>query len=150
MLETRISDLPNHVGADLGTTHWLTIDQARIDSFAKTTEDWQWIHTDPARAATGPFGTTIAHGYLTLSLVSRFLLDLLAVTDAVSSVNYGLDRVRFPSPVPSGCDVRASGELLDVQELSGGGAQTTSRVTVRTPDGIKPVLVADVLTRFLP
>ena len=150
MLETRLSYLPQHRGAELGSTDWLTIHQDRIDSFAETTEDRQWIHTDPARAAAGPFGTSIAHGYLTLSLVSRILLDLLVVTDAGSSVNYGLDRVRFPSPVPSGSEIRGSGELLDVQALDGGGVQATTRVTVHTADGTKPAVVADVLTRFIP
>ena len=150
MLKTRLRDLTQHRGADLGSTEWVTIDQDRIDLFAEATEDRQWIQTDPARAAAGPFGTTIAHGYLTLSLVSGFLLDLLVVTDAVVCVNYGLDRVRFPSPVPSGSEVRGFGELIDVQRLEGGGAQTTSRVTVHMADGIKPVVVADLLTRFLP
>jgi acyl dehydratase len=150
MLKTRLSDLPQHRGAELGSTDWLTIHQDRIDSFAETTEDRQWIHTDPARAAAGPFGTTIAHGYLTLSLVSGFLLDLLVVTDAVVCVNYGLDRVRFPSPVPSGSEVRGFGKLVDVRALDSGGAQTTTRVSVHTADGTKPVVVADVLTRFLP
>jgi acyl dehydratase len=150
MLETRLVDLPLHRGAELGTTAWLTIGQDRIDSFAETTEDRQWIHTDLARAAAGPFGTTIAHGYLTLSLVSGFLLDLLVITDAGSALNYGLDRVRFPSPVPSGSDVRGSGKLLDVKALDGGGVQATSRVTVHTAGGAKPAVVADVVTRFLP
>lgn len=150
MLKTRISDLPQHRGAELGCTDWLTIRQDRIDSFAETTEDRQWIHTDPARAAAGPFGTTIAHGYLTLSLVSGFLLDLLEVTDAVLCVNYGLDRVRFPSPVPSGSAVRGFGKLVDVRMLDSGGAQTITRISVHTAEGTKPVVVADVLTRFLP
>lgn len=149
MLTTRIADLSQHTGADLGSTEWLTIHQDRIDSFAAATEDRQWIHTDPARAAEGPFGTTIAHGYLTLSLVSSFLLDLLVVTDAVICVNYGLDRVRFPSPVPSGAEVRGSGQLLDVLSLDSGGVQTTTRVTVDKAGGGKPVVVADVLTRFI-
>jgi acyl dehydratase len=150
MLETRLANLPDHRGAELGTSDWLTVNQDRIDSFAETTEDRQWIHIDSDRAADGPFGTTIAHGYLTLSLVSRFLLDLLVVTDASSAVNYGLDRVRFPSPVASGAEVRGSGELVDVRPLDGGGVQTTTRITVRTADGTKPAAVADVLTRFLP
>ena len=150
MLKTLVRDLTEHRGADLGSTDWVTIDQDRIDSFAEATEDRQWIHTDPARAAAGPFGTTIAHGYLTLSLVSGFLLELLVVTDAVMCVNYGLDRVRFPSPVPSGSEVRGFGELIDVRRLEGGGAQTTTRVTAHMPEGTKPVVVADLLTRFLP
>ena len=150
MLETRLADLPQHRGVELGSTEWLTIHQDRIDSFAEATEDRQWIHTDPARAAEGPFGTTIAHGYLTLSLVSRILLDLLVVTDAGLGVNYGLDRVRFPSPVPSGADIRGSGELLDVRALDGGGMQAKTRITVHTAGGTKPAVVADVLTRFLP
>lgn len=150
MLNTRLSDLHQHRGAELGSTDWLTVHQDRIDSFAEATEDRQWIHTDPARAAAGPFGTTIAHGYLTLSLVSGVLINLLVVTDAALCVNYGLDRVRFPSPVLCGSEIRGFGQLVDVQVLEDGGAQTTTRVWVYTADGTKPAVIADLLTRFLP
>lgn len=150
MLETCLAALLDHRGAHLGTSDWLTVDQERIDAFAETTEDRQWIHVDTDRAAEGPFGTTVAHGYLTLSLVSRFLGDLLVVEDAGSAVNYGLDRVRFPSPVVAGAKVRGSGELIEVVELPSGGVQATTRITVQAADGAKPAAVADVLTRFLP
>jgi acyl dehydratase len=148
MLDVTIGGLANVVGADLGRSSWVLIDQARIDSFAETTDDRQWIHVDPERAATGPFGATIAHGYLTLSLVSRFLLELLVVRDASSAVNYGLDRVRFPAPVLAGSRVRGHGQLLDVRPLDA-GVQTTTRITVESDAGEKPVAIADVLTRFL-
>ena len=150
MLTTRLVDLTLQAGADLGCTDWLTIDQGRIDSFAELTEVRQWIHADPARAAVRPFGTTNAHGYLTLSLVSGLLLDLLVVSDAGLCVNYGLNRVRFPSPVPSGSRVRGFAQLIDVQRLEGGGAQTTTRASIHKADDRTPVVVADILARFLP
>lgn len=147
MLSVQIAELPSHQGADLGHSRWIEIGQARIDGFADVTEDRQWIHVDPTRAASGPFGTTIAHGYLTLSLVSVLLFELLDVRGAGSVVNYGLDRVRFPSPVPVGSRVRAHGSLLAVNDL-GHATQTTTRFTLEIDGGTKPAMVADVLTRF--
>lgn len=133
---------------DLGHTEWLAIEQDRVDGFAELTEDRQWIHTDPVRAAAGPFGGPVAHGYLTLSLVSFFLLDLLVIADAAGAVNYGLDRVRFPAPVPVGSRVRGHGTLLTAFEVAG-GVQATTRITVERDGATKPAAVADVLTRFL-
>ena len=133
---------------DLGTTDWVLVDQARVDGFAEVTEDRQWIHVDPERARTGPFGTTIAHGYLTLSMVSPFLLDLVVVTDATSAINYGLGRVRFPAPVPVGSRIRGHGLLVDATPIDA-GTQTTIRMTIECDACSKPAAVADVLTRFL-
>ncbi len=147
MLAVTLDDLATLGGADLGYSPWLEVDQRRIDAFAEATEDRQWIHVDPARAQAGPFGTTIAHGYLTLSLVSYFLLDLLVVSDATSVINYGLDRVRFPSPLLAGTRVRGHGQLVEVRSVDA-GVQTITRMTVESESGERPVLVADVLTRF--
>jgi acyl dehydratase len=149
MLSVRLADLIDHQGADLGHSNWIDINQARIDGFADVTGDRQWIHVDPVRAASGPFGTTIAHGYLTLSLVSVLLFELLDVHGAGSVVNYGLDRVRFPSPVPVVSKVRAHGNLVAVTEM-GHATQTTTRFTLEIEGGVKPAMVADVLTRFQP
>ena len=150
MLSVTVADLLKHEGTDLGATRWAVVDQPRIDTFGEVTDDRQWIHVDPQRAASGPFGGTIAHGYLTLSLVSSFLLELLVVTDATSAVNYGLDRVRFPRPVPAGASLRGWGELLAADRRDDGAVQTTTRITVEVDDSHKPAMVADVLTRFYP
>ncbi|GAF48337.1 MULTISPECIES: MaoC family dehydratase [Rhodococcus] len=136
------------VDADLGTSRWIDIDQARIDSFADTTEDRQWIHTDPKAAAQGPFGTTIAHGFMTLSLVAAFLEDLMVVDGIGMAVNYGLNKVRFPAPVPVGSRVRARGRVLTVDEIPG-GLQTTVLITIERDGSDKPVCVAESVSRFL-
>ena len=148
-LNVNYADLAGQVGAQLGPTAWLVIDQARIDRFAEATDDHQWIHVDPVAAADGPFGATIAHGYLTLSLVNRFMPDLLTVADASMGVNYGCERVRFPSPVRVGSRIRGSGELVSV-EPAGGGLQVLVRVTVEMEGQERPACVADTLSRFLP
>ena len=135
-------------GRHLGWSDWLEITQDRIDAFADATGDHQWIHVDPVRAASGPFGATIAHGYLTLSLVNHFLPQVVTVEDVAMGVNYGTDRVRFPAPVPVGSRLRAGVELTAVAEIAG-GVQTTMRVTVEVAGGTKPALVADVLSRYL-
>lgn len=147
MLDVTLAELPDHKGADLGHSQWVFVDQPRIDAFADATEDRQWIHVDQARASDGPFGSTIAHGYLTLSLVSVFLFDMLVVRGASSIVNYGLNRVRFPAPVPSDSRIRGLGTLVEVQQV-GASMQTTTRVTIEREGGSRPVCVADVLTRF--
>lgn len=145
---TDLSGLLGAVGTSFSRTEWLAIDQARIDAFAECTADRQWIHVDVARAAAGPYGTAIAHGYLTLSLVSPFLGGLIEVTDSASALNYGLDRVRFPAPVPVDSRLRGSGELLAANPIPD-GVQTTTRVTVGMEGRDKPACVAEVLTRFL-
>ena len=129
----------------LGTSDWLVMDQERVNRFADATEDHQWIHVDPQRAADGPFGRTIAHGYLTLSLVPRLLEDLLTVTDQVRGTNYGVDRARFTSPVPVGAEVRMSAELVEVNPRSDGGLQYKVRVQMQVRDQERPALVAEVI-----
>lgn len=145
---TSLKDVRAAVGADLGTSDWVVVAQDRIDMFAECTEDRQWIHTDPERAAAGPFGGPIAHGYLTLSLLSRFLEDLVRVENVNASVNYGLDRVRFPSPVPANSRVRGHGRIASVDEVPG-GVQVTFDLTVEGEGMAKPVCVARTLARYL-
>lgn len=134
------------VGSELGTSDWLTITQERIDQFADATDDHQWIHVDPERAKDGPFGATVAHGYLTLSLVNRFLPEIVDVRIKMG-VNYGCDKVRFPAAVPVGSRLRGRGELVDAKEVSG-GIQATIRVTVEIEDGERPACVADTISRY--
>lgn len=140
------SDLPAVVGSELGTTPWLSIDQIRIDAFAEATEDRQWIHVDPERAASSPFGGSIAHGFLSLSLISRFLEQLLQVRDAAMLVNYGLNKVRFPTPVPAGSRVRGSGRLIEVEQVLGGW-QVTLDLVVELEGAAKPACVAVFVVR---
>ena len=131
------------VGAELGPTSWLEVSQERIDAFAAATDDPQWIHTDPARAAEGPFGTTIAHGFLTLSLCVPMLYEVLPPGDAMA-VNYGVDRVRFPAAVPSGSRIRGRFQVLSVEETAAGeGAAIEAHV--ECDRGEKPVCVARLL-----
>ena len=143
-----VEALREAVGVDLGETEWLTIDQERIDTFADATGDHQWIHVDPERAADGPFGSTIAHGYLTLSLTNLFLPQLLEVRNISMGVNYGVDKVRFPAPVPVGSRVRGSARIVAVDEVKG-GVQATIRITVEIEGSERPACVVDSLSRFL-
>ncbi|PZF82344.1 MaoC family dehydratase [Jiangella anatolica] len=142
-----LAELTSAVPIDLGRSSWTTVDQARIDTFAQATGDHQWIHVDRERAAAGPFGTTIAHGYLTLSLISGFVFELLEVVDASAVINYGLDRVRFPSPVPVGSRVRAHGEIVRAEPV-GDSIQVHTRLALEIEGRTKPACVADVLSRF--
>jgi acyl dehydratase len=142
------AQLADSIGTELGPSLGIHISQERIDAFAETTEDRQWIHVDPDRAATGRFGAPIAHGYLSLSLASAFLEQLLKVTDVDVIVNYGLNRVRFPSPVIVGSDLTAAGEIIDV-ESGDGWTQVTIRLAMNA-GGAKPACVADILARFVP
>ena len=144
-LEVTVDQLRTLGETDLGTSGWLLMDQQRINGFADATEDQQWIHVDPARAADGPFGTTIAHGYLTLSLVPRLLDELLIVTDQVRGTNYGIDRARFTSPVPVGSEVRLSGRLLEVSSRADGGLQYKVAVQMHVRDQERPALVAEAI-----
>jgi acyl dehydratase len=137
-------------GTRLGPTEWLTIGQDRIDGFAEVTGDKQWIHVDPARAKNGPFGTTIAHGYLTLSLVNMFLPEMLEVQNFSSGVNVGLDRVRFLAPVPAGARIRGAGEIVKVEEVKGGAIQSVVRITVEIEGQEKPACIADTISRYFP
>ena len=142
-VEMRIADL--EVGTELGPSGWLTVEQDRIDAFASATEDHQWIHVDPARAAAGPFATTIAHGYLTLALAVPFVFELLPLEGAMI-VNYGLDRLRFPAPVPVGSRIRGRLRIEEVNELAG-GYEIKLAATIERESGDKPVCVALLILR---
>ncbi len=144
----RLADLPGLAGADLGTSSWLEIAQDRIDAFADTTEDHQWIHVDRERAAAGPLGGTIAHGMLTISLaVGRLLDELLVVEDAEVVLNYGLDRVRFPAPVPAGSRVRLHASVTGVEERPA-GLRVTVALTVEAEGSDKPCCVAEEIMLY--
>jgi acyl dehydratase len=145
-----LSDLPARVGDELGTSDWLEITQERIDAFADATDDHQWIHVDPQRAAEGPFGTTIAHGFLTLSLASAMLPKVVTVEGVGMGVNYGLNKVRFPAPVPVGSKIRATATLANVDELGDGAMQVTYHVVFEIEGGGKPACVAEFLARYYP
>jgi acyl dehydratase len=142
-----LAKLIGQPGLDLGTSRWLDIDQQRIDAFAAVTEDPQWIHVDPVRAADGPFGSTIAHGYLTMSLIAPVLNELFVVDDAVTSLNYGADKVRFPSPVRVNSRVRGRLRLTSAGPASG-GVQATLQVTIEIEGSDRPACVADILIRL--
>jgi len=143
----RPADLLELEGRDLGSSGWLTVEQRDIDLFADATRDHQWIHTDPERAAEGPFGSTVAHGYLTLSLVIPMWSELLTVDDVGMAVNYGLNRVRFPAPVPSGGRIRLGGRLASVREVAG-GVEVIADLTVELEGSEKPACVAEAIYRF--
>ena len=142
-------DMEAAVGQRLGESEWLTIDQQRINLFADATGDHQWIHVDPEKAKDGPFGTTIAHGYLTLSLVNMFLPEIIDVQGISMGVNYGADKLRFPSPVKVGSRVRGVGELIAVENVKG-GVQSTVRVTVEIEGSDRPACVVDTISRYFP
>jgi acyl dehydratase len=141
-------ELKAAVGTHLGYSDWTTIDQQRIDTFADATGDHQWIHVDPARAKEGPFGTTIAHGYLTLAITNLFLPELLSVPTAKLGVNYGANKVRFPAPVPVDSRIRMGCEILEVTDVPG-GVQVVTRNSVEVDGGDKPACVVDAVSRFL-
>ena len=140
-----IAELEAAVGTHVGHSEWHTITQEQIDAFAAATGDHQWIHVDPERAAQGPFGSTIAHGYLTLSLVPMLMWEIYAIEGVRMGVNYGADKLRFPAPVPVDSKVRAGVELLSITP-GGGGHQLRSRVTIEREGGDKPVCVVDTVT----
>jgi acyl dehydratase len=143
-----LADLAALEGQEIGRSDWVVVTQSRIDLFAQATGDAQWIHIDPLRAAAGPFGTTVAHGFLTLSLLSELFAASVAFEDVRMSLNYGLDRVRFPSPVPVDSRVRAVCVLDKYQPLDG-GAQLTKTVTIEREGSAKPACVAVWVTRHL-
>lgn len=142
-----LDELRAAVGTEVGPGPWMDVTQERIDKFADATGDHQWIHVDPNRAASGPFGGTIAHGFLSLSLIPALTDGLTTVDGVTMGVNYGLNKVRFPAPVPVGSRVRGRVELLSVDDVPG-GLQLTSRVTVERDGGDKPVCVAETVTRL--
>jgi acyl dehydratase len=141
-----LADLEALVGQEVGLSDWITVDQKRIQLFADATGDHQWIHLDAERAAQGPYRTTIAHGFLTLSLLPEMSAAAFTVADTKMGVNYGLNRVRFPAPVPSGSRLRGRFKLLAYQRIEG-GAQLTVEVTMEREGGDKPVCVAESLAR---
>jgi acyl dehydratase len=141
-----LSDMQSLVGQEVGVSDWITVDQNRIDLFAQATGDHQWIHLDAERAAKGPYGTTIAHGFLTLSLLPEMSASAFEVRDTRMGVNYGLGRVRFPAPVPSGSRLRGHFKLTKF-DLIEGGAQLTVEVAMEREGGDKPVCVAESLAR---
>ena len=143
----KLADLKALVGEELTTSDWFPITQERIDTFAEATGDHQWIHVDPERAAKGPFGTTIAHGFLTLSMLPLFLESSVDIRDVKMGVNYGLNRVRFTSPVPVGSELRARIRLKAYDELPDGGVQMTTEVTIERKGSDKPVCVAETIAR---
>jgi acyl dehydratase len=152
-MSARIFETPmallDAVGESFGPTEWIAIEQDRIDLFAKATDDHQWIHVDPERAKDGPFGGTIAHGYLTMSLVNRFLPELVEVRGVSMGVNIGTDNLRFLSPVRAGSRIRGRGELVRAEEAKG-GVQAVVRVTVEIEGAEKPACVVDTISRFYP
>ena len=140
-------ELESKVGQEVGVSPWLQVTQERIDLFAKAIDDPQWIHVDPERAKHSPYGTTIAHGFLTLSLLSHLAESTFKYSDRRMGVNYGLNRVRFTAPLPSGSKVRARFKLLKFEEIEDNGVQVTWNVTLEREGGDKPVLVAEWLGR---
>lgn len=143
------NELLNAVGQNLGASEWLQIDQDRINLFADATGDHQWIHVDPVKAAEGPFGACIAHGYLTLSLVNLFLPQIVDVQGISMGVNVGCGKIRFPMPVKVGSRVRGVGELVEATEEKG-GVQAVIRVTVEIEGESKPACVVDTISRYFP
>ena len=141
-----LHELQALVGREIGVSDWTTVDQARIDQFAAATGDHQWIHVDPVRAKSGPFGTTVAHGFLTLSLIPELFETAFAIADVRMGVNYGLNKVRFTAPVPAGARVRGRFALLGYEPIEQ-GAQLTVLATVELEGSAKPACVAETVSR---
>jgi acyl dehydratase len=144
---TTIADAPLHVGRRVGPTAWRRMTQEQVDQFAEVTGDRNFIHVDPQRAGLTAFGGTIAHGYLTLSLLAPISQQLLVVTDASTSINYGLNKLRFPGPLPVGAEFRGGGEIVEVTPFDK-GVQVSATFTVEVKDAAKPALVAECLFRY--
>lgn len=142
-----IDDIKARVGQELGVSDWLEVTQEAIDGFAEVTGDHQWIHVDPDRAAQTPFGGTIAHGYYTLSLAPRFSYELYEVANVAFALNYGLNKLRFPAPLPVGSKVRMRAAIASVEDIPG-GIQLATALTFEREGGDKPVCVAETLTRI--
>ena len=135
-------------GKDLGASSWLLVDQERVNTFADATGDHQWIHVDAAKAAGGPFGSTIAHGYLTVSLIIPLFVELLDIQDVGMGVNYGLDKLRFPSPVPVGSRIRLLAGVRSVEAVAGDGVQVSLDFTVEVEGAQKPACIAQAVYRY--
>jgi acyl dehydratase len=148
MAKTAVSlrELESKVGQEVGISPWVEISQERIDQFAKATEDFQWIHVDPARAKDSPFGGTVAHGFLTLSMLPKLSESTFEFSDRKMGVNYGLNRVRFTAPVPAGAKIRGRFTLAKYEKLDG-GVQVTWNVSIECDGGAKPVMVAEAIGR---
>lgn len=145
----RPGDLLGLVGTTMGPTGWIEVDQQRVDGFADVTGDHQWIHVDVERAKSGPFGGTIAHGYLTMSMINLFLPELVEVRGFAHAVNVGLDRLRFLAPVKVGSRIRAVSEIVSAEEIKG-AIQSVVRVTIEIEGSDKPALIADTISRYFP
>ena len=145
-----VKDFKAHEGEHLGNSDWHEITQEQVNLFGDATGDHQWIHVDPERAKSGPFGGTIAHGYMTVSLVPFLLQEVWKVTGMKMGLNYGLNKLRFPAPVPVGSKVRADVTLASVEEVGGGGLQTLLAVTIEIEGQEKPACVAEILYRYYP
>ena len=143
------AELEPALGRTFGPTEWIAIDQDRIDKFADATEDHQWIHVDVEKAKTGPFGATVAHGYLTLSLTNLFLPQLIEVRGISMGLNYGLNKVRFPAVVPAGSRIRGKGELISVENQKG-AIQSIMRITVEVEGNAKPACIAEAISLWYP
>jgi acyl dehydratase len=143
-----IDEIKAQAGADLGHSRWLEITQDRVNTFADATDDHQWIHTDVEKAKDGPFGGTIAHGYLTVSLLIPLWTELLDVQGVKMAVNYGLNKVRFPLPVPVGAKIRAHGMVASVEEVKGNGVEVVVDLTVEVDGKDRPACVAQAVYRF--
>jgi acyl dehydratase len=143
-----IEDLESAKGVEVGPGDWFVIEQDRINGFADDTEDHQWIHVDPARAAEGPFGATVAHGFLTLSLVPFFVGKLRQVENVKMGINYGLNKVRFPTPVKVGSRLRGRMTLVEIERIGDAAVQTVGRVTLDLEGSDKPACVAEMVSRY--
>ena len=143
-------ELEAALGQTFGPTDWLLIDQDRINKFADATGDHQWIHVDVEKAKTGPFGATVAHGFLTFSLTNLFLPELIEVRGISMGLNYGLNKIRFPAVVPAGTRIRGKGELISVEKQANGGIQSIMRITVEVEGGGKPACVAEAISLWYP
>jgi acyl dehydratase len=144
---TTLAELPSLVGKHAGYTDWQVMEQDRVNQFADATDDHQWIHVDTERAKESPFGGTIAHGFLTLSLLAPITTQLVTVSDANTGLNYGLDRVRFPAPLPIGAEYRGGAEVVEVSDVPG-GIQMKLKVTIEVKGSEKPAMVAESLVRL--
>ncbi len=144
-----VAELAEAKGQEIGESDWVTITQEDVNLFADATGDHQWIHVDPEKAAQGPFGTTIAHGFMTLSLLPRLQHQIYAVDGVKLGINYGLNKVRFPAPVPVGSKVRARSSLVDVEDLGNGAVQAIMSTTVEVEGAPKPACVAESVVRYI-
>lgn len=146
---TSVDELVASKGEPIGQSDWVPITQDAVNLFADATGDHQWIHVDPERAVNGPFGTTIAHGYMTLALLPQLMHQIYSVDGVKMGINYGVNKVRFPAPVPVGSKIRAESSVVDVVDLGDGGYQVTLSTTVTVEGGAKPACVAESIVRYL-